>query len=299
MSEIGLIINTLSTSHPHFLSLIKEALWGFPDNKINRNKFNCIKENSYALLYFEHNNIKGIWAECELESKFINTYPVKYWVQNPRGYPLQVKLKFIIPERITSSKDFDNIKPIKRDELSSLFNIPIFKAPSDRWSFYLFGEERKQGITYPYNKFKQIVDEFEARNKPRIKIKNHEIIKDIIYEIGQIQGKNPSKEYKLDNEKLDVVWRKTFRSVPYMVFEIHIRGDLYKDLMKLKHAYDIWNSIPVLVTTNDKVEEAWKWIKGSLHEIANIFRVITIDEIERYYKQKRDLKDFEIRLGLI
>lgn len=300
MSEIGLIINTLSSTHPHFLSLIKEALWGFPDNRINRNKFNNIRENSQALLYFKHNNIRGIWAECRIKEKFINTNPVEYWSENPVGYPLQIRLEFIIPEKITSIKDFDDIKPIKRDELSSLFNIPIFKAPApaDKWSLYLFGEKKGQGITYLYNKFEPILNEFEARNKS-IRLTDHEAIKEVIYNIGQIQGKNPAKEYQLDNERIDVVWRKTSRSAPYMAFEIHLHGDLYADLIKLKHAYDIWNSIPVLITTNNKVNEAWRWIKGSLHEIENIFRVITIEDIEKYYKQKRELKDFETKLGLI
>ena len=69
-----------------------------------------------------------------------------------------------------------------------------------------------------------------------------------------------------------------------------LKGNLYEDLVKLKHAYDIWNAIPVLITTEERAREAWQWIHGTFHEVENIFRIITVDKIKKYYELKRKIK---------
>jgi hypothetical protein len=69
--------------------------------------------------------------------------------------------------------------------------------------------------------------------------------------------------------------------------------------MKLKHAVDLWNSIAVLVTTRDRVEEARKWVEGALHEVAQNFRILTVGEVVELYKRKRGYKELEAKLGLI
>jgi len=78
-----------------------------------------------------------------------------------------------------------------------------------------------------------------------------------------MQGKHVSLEVPIDEKRLGGCQR----GAPYAVFEVCIGGDLYADLMKLKRAVDLWNSIAVLVTTKGKVEEARKWIEGALHII--------------------------------
>jgi len=106
-------------------------------------------------------------------------------------------------------------------------------------------------------------------------------------------------EEPIDEKRLDVAWRRIQRGVPYAVFEVCIGGDLYADLMKLKHAVDLWNSIAVLVTTKDKVEEARKWIEGALYEAAQNFRIVTVEEIAELYERKRSYKELEAKLGLV
>ena len=46
---------------------------------------------------------------------------------------------------------------------------------------------------------------------------SHEELKELIFAVGQMQGKNPEKEYGLEEKRVDVVWRKTPRSYPYIV----------------------------------------------------------------------------------
>lgn len=310
----GIMINIVSFKHPHIESLLYEGLWGFPlgrvskDGKgINERKWEKIQPDTEVLIYGEYKGTKGVWLIGRILSKVKRFEPIKYWTLDPTGYPLQIYLEITFPKHIKPSLDnpyklewLDKITPIKRSELLTIFGLRIFRAPADRWSLIVFGNTSERGVTYSYDKFKAIYDEFRARNLPKMKVKiDHDTIKNIIYQIGLMQGKYPDKEYPIEDQRIDVVWRKTSKSVPYIAFEIHIKGNIFADLAKLKHAYDLWNSKPVLITTKDKVDRVTSWVKGTFHEIAESFKVITIDEILEYYEMKRKLKDFEKYLGIM
>ncbi|MEM0079991.1 MAG: hypothetical protein QXL22_06295 [Candidatus Nezhaarchaeales archaeon] len=130
-------------------------------------------------------------------------------------------------------------------------------------------------------------EELNIRNTGIIVDKpDHEKIKEIIYQVGLIQNRFSQKEYPLENKRLDLVWRRTPKSVPSVVFEIQLGGNLFESLSKLKHAFDLWNSIPVLVTDANQIAEARKWIEGSFHELKDIFRIISWKEIKEYYEEK-------------
>jgi len=180
----------------------------------NRVRWERLDEGCLLLLYCEHGGVRGVWMLCRLVEKFESYEPVRYWVENPTGFPLQIRVKFLLPRELEPT------------------------------------------------------------------------------------SKNPEKEYGLEGKRVDVVWRKTPRSYPYIVFEVSLRGNLYEDLVKLKHAYDIWNAIPVLITTEERAEEARRWIHGTFHEVENIFRIITVDKVKRYYELKRKIKELESDLGI-
>ncbi|MGC9122432.1 MAG: hypothetical protein ACP5HP_05765, partial [Thermogladius sp.] len=69
--------------------------------------------------------------------------------------------------------------------------------------------------------------------------------------------------------------------------------------VKLKHAFDAWNSIAILVTTAKKRGEAEKWISGAFHEVKQYFRVIEIEDLVQLYEKKRQYKELENKLGLL
>ena len=252
--------------------------------------------------------MRGLWAICKLLSKEKTSRPVKYWVSNPSGYPLHIRFKFLLPVEHTPSladpfrvEWFDHVKPVRRDELASVYGIRIFRALPDRWSLIIFRDRKIKGVTYSYDRFEAVLNEFEARNKIIESEKpGHEEVKELLFSIGQIQGKYPAKEYLLEDKyRVDVVWRRTAKNVPYIVFEVHVKGDLYADLVKLKHAYDIWNAIPILVVVDDKVGEAKKWISGTFHEVKEVFRVVPISKIQEFYDVKKKAKELESELGIV
>jgi hypothetical protein len=221
----GAIINVLDFSHPHVKSLFEEGLWGFPDKPVNRKRWQLLKESCIILIYGNYNHNKGVYLKGILMEKFESHEPVKYWILDKRGYPLQI--------RINIEGELENAVPILKGELAEM-GVKICKAPYDRWSLIIFGNF--SGATYPFDIYEKVLELYDARNK-KIELKfDHDTIKEIIHKLGMLQGKISQKEVQIDNFKLDVVWRRIPRAVPYMVFEAHVHGNLEEALAKLKHA---------------------------------------------------------------
>ncbi len=298
---LGVIVNVLSFSHPHVASLFMEGLWGFPDDRlgVNKKRWDRLEVGAPILIYGEYRGVRGIWLYGEVADKFVSRAPVSYWVKDPTGYPYQIRIRFKFPSSKIDRKVLDDVIPIEKDELASVYGIRMFRARADRWSLIIFGDTKQRGVTYSYNLFKNVLDEFITRNRViKVDRPDHEKIKEMIYEIGIIQGRNPAREYPIENKRIDVVWRRTPRSVPSVVFEVQLGGNLQEALSKLKHAHDLWNSIPVLITTSSQVDEARKWIEGSFHEVKEVFRVIPWEDIKSYYDVKRKVKEIEMKLKI-
>ena len=227
------------------------------------------------------------------------------WATGSRGRavsPLQVRLELVEPVRHKPSPRnpidlswFEGVTPLRKEEVAAL-GVRLLKPRMDRWSLIVFNVE----AAYSSEIFERLKNEFTSRNrKVQLRKLSHEEVKEVLAEMGRMQGKYVNPEEPIDGKKLDVAWRRIQRGVPYAVFEVCIGGDLYADLMKLKHAVDLWNSIAVLVTTRDRVEEAKKWIEGALHEVAQNFRIVTVEEIAELYERKRSYKEMEAKLGLV
>lgn len=296
MSErIGVLINVLDFSHPHVKSIWSEGLWGFPDNVVNKKRWTLIKPGSKVLLYGSYDGRKGIYIKGLIKNTLRLTDPVKYWIENPTGYPLGIYLDL----EVKNPSQLSNIKPVYREELAYNFGIRIFKAKTDRWSLIIFGD--LPGATYEYKVFEKLYQEFDIRNrKVKIEVSDHESLKEILIELGRLQNKYTVKEIEIEEAgRIDVGWKKVERGYPYIVFEIQLKGNLHEALSKLKHAFDMWNSIPVLITTKEQKEQAWKIVSGSFHEIKHIIKIITTEEIKELYQAKQNYKEIERKLGII
>jgi len=126
----------------------------------------------------------------------------------------------------------------------------------------------------------------------------HGEVIDKIKRIGKLQGYIAEKEYPMDIGRLDVVWRKVERAVPMYVFEVHIGGDIYHALAKLKHAYDIWNSRIYLVAGLRHQDRAEELLGGTFHEIGSQLVFIQIEKVEQLLRLKRGVRELEEELGL-
>jgi len=135
--------------------------------------------------------------------------------------------------------------------------------------------------------------------KPPEEGPDHTKIKEMIYQIGLDEGRPSEKEYSIGGlGKLDVAWKRIRLGNPTHAFEVQIAGDFFKSLAKLKHAFDLWNSIPVLVTTSKFEEIAKNLMNGSFHEMTKQARIINWKKIEQLYKSERELREIKRELRL-
>jgi hypothetical protein len=288
------MINVLSFSHPHVKSL-EEGLWGFPEDKhrINERRWRALQPGIPVLVYGEYHRRRGIWLRGTLAEKMENREPVPYWIQNPNGYPYQIKLKFV-------ETSPESCHPVTKEELDSTFGLGVARQKIDRWSLLVFGEEQ-EGVTYSSTLFTKINDEFEARNVSPIPIARpkHDDLKEMIYQMGILQTKFPIKEFSLeDGRRLDVIWRRTPKSVPNWAFEVQVGGNIVEALAKLKHAWDLYSAIPVLVTLAEQTLEANSLLGGSFHEIGDVTRVLTDTKLAEFYQVKLQFKDLKNMLSI-
>ena len=127
----------------------------------------------------------------------------------------------------------------------------------------------------------------------------HNDIKNLLLEIGKLQGYVANPEYPMETERLDVVWRRLPESVPTYVFEVQIGGDLYHALGKLKHAHDIWNSRIFLVASANDLGSVNQLLSGTFHEIKTLLKFIEIERVQSLYQSKQNIYQIEKELGLI
>jgi hypothetical protein len=127
----------------------------------------------------------------------------------------------------------------------------------------------------------------------------HDRIVDIIYDLGQLIGYQPEKRWRYEGYEFDVAWFRKPRVGPKCVFEVQLRGSVEAALTKLKHAHDLWESTPFLISTPEQIEKLErKYLEGAFHELRDILVPVRIDEIEQFYEFKGKFEWLERKFGL-
>ncbi|MDW8061122.1 MAG: hypothetical protein RMJ00_00245 [Nitrososphaerota archaeon] len=127
---------------------------------------------------------------------------------------------------------------------------------------------------------------------------DHDSVRDMLYEIGLLKGRIALREYPIEGMRVDVVWKRIEKGNPYIAFEVQIAGNFFEALTKLKHAWDLWNSIPFLVTTEEYIDKALKLVEGSFHEIKHVIRVVGWRSVEELYNLLKKVRELEAEMKL-
>lgn len=202
---------------------------------------------------------------------------------------------------------------IRRNEIIWPYRFeisPVYCLPQDRWhQERISSEELKKLVRGGFQPIdeelaKKIVQSWEAPKPPEKpekieKISQHDLVREKILEIGRLQKFIAEKEYRMDGEKLDAVWRKVERAVPSHVFEIQVGGDIHHALAKLKHAFDLWNSKIFLIANEQDLAKARELLSGTFHEIREVANLVNISEIEELLKRKKEWTELEKKLGIL
>ncbi len=128
---------------------------------------------------------------------------------------------------------------------------------------------------------------------------SHSQLQEMAFQIGQMNRLISEKEYPIENERLDVVWRRVEKSAPTYAFEVQVGGDIYHALGKLKHAFDLWNSNIFLVMTSEDGKRTDSLLSGTFREIQERIKTLTVERVRELYEQKRRWVDIEKEVGLL
>lgn len=248
-----------------------------------------------CVFFFATKPISGVIGVGRIQTKFIQDKPL---------WPDEIAIgKVLYPYRFEFHVDYvleqdrwesDRIKvPLTIQEMRRGINLllersvaNLYEAFSIKFSYSISNAEKTR--LPPTESF-----------QPERSTADHSSIQEVVFQIGELNRLISEKEYPVENERLDVVWRRVEKSVPTYVFEIQVGGDIYHALGKLKHAYDLWNSNIFLIAREGDMEIASALLSGTFHEIQDKIKKITIEKIQELYVQKRKWVDIEKEVGLL
>jgi hypothetical protein len=271
-------------------ALISKGIWGLKERTYDKVYWLAIAPND-VILFYVSGKVQGIVGYGIVRSKFYQDVPL--WDAEIRAgrvkWPLRFEfdVEFLLPEnrwideKISIPRGGHFRQPLILKEWGEIESIIRALNPS-------VSMESLQEISIPVSPAK--AEEVSP---------THEDIKNLLLEIGKLQGYIANPEFPMEVERLDVVWRRLPESVPTYVFEVQIGGDLYHALGKLKHAHDIWNSRIFLVASADALGAVNQLLSGTFHEIKSVLRFIETEKIQDLHKSKRSIYQIEKDLGLI
>jgi predicted RNA-binding protein len=251
-----------------------------------------------VVIFYATSPIKGIIGFGRIRDKFVQDKPLWPDEEEQRKvlypYRFDFDVEYCLPsdrweEDRISGRDLGLGRPDIGAGLNALANPLIQKriqdAIANKFGRKLFEQSQIQ-----------LQQAISTEPEPSL---DHSKLQELVFEIGRLNRFISEKEYNMERERLDVVWRRVEKSVPTYVFEVQVGGDIYHALGKLKHAFDLWNSNIFIVLSKSDAQKADALLSGTFHEIQPRVKKIFIEEVWELYQQKRKWQDLERKLGLL
>lgn len=251
---------------------LENEIWGLrPQLKHHWDRI----DSGDLVLFYCKDPVKGFFGAGLIRSKFKQTVP--YWKEE-----IQEK-QVIWPYRF---------------EFDVTYLVPLGKWYSHAIANKRFNLAILAGIN-PVKDFSKTLQVLDALKFTVIQpIKPEKEIAAKIFEIGKIQRMIVESEYPVENKFLDVIWKRTIRSVPTFAFSINLEGGFEPPIQTLKHAYDLWNSRPFLITEKSRLSEANEITTGLYHEFSTSLNVLSVSQVQELYNSKRSYYELEEKYGL-
>lgn len=248
----------------------------------------------------------GIWGlKPEIEHRWIKIQPgnlVLFYCIKP--------IKGFVGAGIIRSK-FKQTEPYWKEELQENKVIWPFRfefdithlIPLGSWKTHSISNKKLKlanlaGIN-PVKHFDKVLKVLDALKFTAIEpVKPDREIAAKILEIGRIQRMVVETNFPVERDVLDVIWKRTIRSVPTFAFSVNLENDLDKSVKPLKHAFDLWNSRPFLITSEKRFAEVEQIISGLYHEFASNLKVLNTEQVQELHVSKKRYYDLEEKYGL-
>lgn len=95
--------------------------------------------------------------------------------------------------------------------------------------------------------------------------------------------------------RLDVVWKREITGVPTYAFEVELSGQVERAVAKLRQAYSLWNSRPLLIVPGKEHMKVKNLVKKEQSAFRESFCFYDFSVMEELYVKKKDLREFENR----
>lgn len=227
------------------------------------------------VLFYCMNPIKKFFGAGIIRNKFIQTKPL--WKEELQDN------KVIWPFRF----EFDVL---------SLIPLDYWKSKGIMNADYNLSVMGGLNPVKDYNKAINILERLSPYAEETVK--GSQDISAVLCEIGRIQRMVVETNIPVEENYLDVVWKRVIRSVPTFSFAINLKGTLEPSIASLKHAHDYWNSRPYLVVEPSRVHEVNEITGGLYHEFSRYIKVLDTNQIHELYSRKKAYFDLEERYGL-
>jgi hypothetical protein len=247
----------------------------------------CSKVDIEDKLVFYIIGTRSLGAICTVTSRlYIDRTP--HWAETDEVWPCRFNLK---PDIVLPEGKMLDVVPL----VPSL-SFVTQKQKQSNWGTAFMGSLKiipEQDFHFIEQEMRRLLEE-----PKKTRGSYHDQISEMLYEIGQMEGRASEKEYRIDGERIDVAWKKIAAGNPYAVFEVQIGGNFYEALAKLKHAWDKWNSRPFLVTSEQYRGKALAWVSGSFHEMQGELRIMDCEKVKELYEAAGKVKNLRAELGI-
>lgn len=261
---------------------IERRVWGMKEKYVNTWQRLSIGD---VLFFYVASPVGGIVGYGSVQAKFKSETPL--WPDEIRSgkviYPYC--FEFDVSMSLDSKKWKQQRIPVKDLGLviQSIGRVPAYSASK------LLGRIRSEW---------KVSEPAVRPEAPEAEQSRHDRAKEVLLDIGRLRGFICAGEYRIDSERLDVVWKRVEKSVPTYAFEVQVGGDIYHAIGKLKHAFDIWNSRIFLVITRDSFSKVSELLAGTFHEISRQLAVVQLEKLERLQEALASVHQLERELGL-
>lgn len=265
-------------------------LWGLKDFREVAALWNLLREGDKVLLYCSK-PVSGIVGCATVVTKFRQTVPL--WPDEIKRHQVIWPLRFEFDVEYCLSPSLWEERAYRDAQLQMVTRMIFQCVPTS-----IAEAVREHSALAPPRWIRRASETPPIVSPNNSREVSHDRIKEQLLEIGQLQGFCAEKEFAIEGNRLDVVWRRVERSVPTYAFEVQVAGDIYHALGKLKVAHDLWNS-RIFVAGNHECRRKFEGLTAStFREIANRVRYIDIEIIADLHKRKTEYKQLETNLGI-
>ena len=272
---------------------VEDGIWGVRDKKGLKRFWEQLSKGD-ILIFYVGRPISGVIGFGRAEAKFKQDRPL--WPDEIRANQVIYPFRFEFKAEYCLSKDTWHEKKISIRDLKIGYWAGL-NPLKDRNAIKILATRIKQswGVVLEIPGAPKKLGETEEVYEPNL----HNRFKEMLYKIGKIERYISEKEYPLDSERLDVVWRRVEKGVPSRAFEVQIGGDIYHALAKLKHAFDLWNSDLFIIIRNEDRPKVEELLSGTFHEVRDRINIVSIEKIERLYNLQLEDEKLKAEIGLV